>query len=368
MSVSRVEIKDLLVFKGEFTANFCPGVNVLIGKNGTGKTTLMKVLYWGCEFSNKSVLENGGILRLGVKEDLPFNTIFLLYCYFNQLITSKNSGNDYNSSIESSIKIYSDEIDSIHPVLDMSISKGLGSTQLHNIGTGCPQNVAFEKWCRLKVQSVFIPVTEMLSHSRGLLALNRERPLPFDYTEMDIISKAELEPTRHVTKNAKNVIDIISRIIEGEVTFDGKDFYIDRKDGDSIPFSFEASGFRKFGLLWKLIRNGLLEKDSILFWDEPENSLSPELVPVLVDILLELSRNGVQVFIATHDYNFARYFDVRKDKTIPVAYHNLIKVDGQVICNSSSEYIKLPDNHIEKASANLFKAVVSDAMEVRNDE
>jgi recombinational DNA repair ATPase RecF len=44
-TITRVELKDFLVFKGEFTADFCPGVNVLIGGNGSGKTTLMKVLY-----------------------------------------------------------------------------------------------------------------------------------------------------------------------------------------------------------------------------------------------------------------------------------------------------------------------------------
>jgi ABC-type cobalamin/Fe3+-siderophores transport system ATPase subunit len=45
MAINRVEIKDYLVFKGVFTADFCPGVNVLIGGNGTGKTTLIKCLY-----------------------------------------------------------------------------------------------------------------------------------------------------------------------------------------------------------------------------------------------------------------------------------------------------------------------------------
>lgn len=49
-------------------------------------------------------------------------------------------------------------------------------------------------------------------------------------------------------------------------------------DGQKIDFSLEAEGLRKLALLWKLIRNGLLEKDSILLWDEPESNLNPELV------------------------------------------------------------------------------------------
>ncbi|HCC37985.1 MAG TPA: AAA family ATPase, partial [Treponema sp.] len=136
-----------------------------------------------------------------------------------------------------------------------------------------------------------------------------------------------------------------------------------------IPFSLEASGFRKFGLLWKLLRNGLLESGSILFWDEPENSLNPELIPVLVDILLELSKNGVQIFLATHDYNLARYFDIRKNKDIPVLFHNLSKKESeQIVCESSPKYLKLSDNLFEKASADLFEAVVSDTMGEKTDE
>lgn len=42
------------------------------------------------------------------------------------------------------------------------------------------------------VSTVFIPVTEMLSHSKGFLALERERQIPFDRTLVDIIAKSQL--------------------------------------------------------------------------------------------------------------------------------------------------------------------------------
>jgi ABC-type histidine transport system ATPase subunit len=137
--------------------------------------------------------------------------------------------------------------------------------------------------------------------------------------------------------------------------------FVVKINGEKYMLAFEASGIQKFILLYLLLKYSFIKRDSVLFWDEPENSLNPELVPELVGILLELSRSGVQIFIATHDYNFARYFDVRKDKNVPVMYHNLIKINEQIICHSSPEYIKLPDNLLEKAIADLFKAVVSDA-------
>ena len=352
MAIKRVEIKDFLVFKDDFAADFCPGVNVLIGENGTGKTILLKTLYWGCEFSNKSVLEINGNLSLGINKNTPFNSIFLLYSYFNQLNAENLVKYDYNSNI----KLYSDKIFlSNYPVLDVSISRGLGSIQMHDIGTDLQKSTALAEWCKLKVQSVFIPVNEMLSHSRGFFALNRERPLPFDCTEMDIISKAELVPTRDITPNANIIINIISNVIDGNVIFDGKDFYIERKDGISTPFSFEASGFRKFGLLWKLLRNGLLEKDTVLFWDEPENSLNPELIPILVDILLELSRNGVQIFIATHSVLLADYFTVNRKNGDKLMFTSLYKGDGRIKANTDDRFDLLTPNKLTEEPVKLYE-------------
>lgn len=82
---------------------------------------------------------------------------------------------------------------------------------------------------------------------------------------------------------------------------------------------------RKLGLLWKLIRNGLLEKGAILLWDEPEANLNPELYPLVAEILLELQKNGVQVFAATHSYNFAKYLEIRRTSMEQVMFHNLYK-------------------------------------------
>jgi energy-coupling factor transporter ATP-binding protein EcfA2 len=53
MAVTHVEINDFLAFRGGFAADFVlpdadekrAGINVLIGENATGKTTLLKCLY-----------------------------------------------------------------------------------------------------------------------------------------------------------------------------------------------------------------------------------------------------------------------------------------------------------------------------------
>jgi hypothetical protein len=215
---------------------------------------------------------------------------------------------------------------------------------------------------------VYIPEKDILEHARGLLPFIEEKQTGFGPIYKDVLIKAQDVPTEKQSEMQKHIGGIISDIIGGKVEWDAGDgtFYTVRADGLRIPFAHEASGHKKLGYLGLLVTCGQLEKGSVLFWDEPENSLNPELVPVLVDILLGLSRNEVQIFIATHDYNLARYFDVCKDKSVPVMFHILAKEDdGRITCNSSPDYIRLPGNHLEKASADLFKAVLSDAMGVR---
>ena len=219
MAINRVEINDFLVFKGKFECEFCSGVNVLIGVNGTGKTTLMKVLY-GKRKSNSSIKN-----------------------YFSQTIKEMNSDG---------VKVTRD--------------------------TGEPK-------------FVFIPISNLLSSAKGLLELNERYALSFDQTQLDVLINAGQPETRELTANAEKIACKISAVINGTVEYENGIYYMKKNTGEKVEFALEASGLEKFGLLWKLLRNGLLEPGSVLFWDEPEASINPELIPPLVDVLLELSRN-----------------------------------------------------------------------------
>jgi ABC-type arginine transport system ATPase subunit len=100
-----------------------------------------------------------------------------------------------------------------------------------------------------------------------------------------------------------------------------------------------------------------------LFWDEPENSLNPELIPVLVDILLELQRNGIQVFAATHSYDVARWFELNKKAADALRYFNLRKEGGRIIADVADDYVSLPNSVIEDAGDMLLRRVTEIAAE-----
>jgi AAA15 family ATPase/GTPase len=346
MAIQRVSINDFLVFTGDFSADFCPGVNVLIGGNGTGKTTLLRAMY--------AIQVRSGNL----------NFISHIANYFRGPFLQGEADNIYNS-LKKLLLIHSDG--SMYGFMRQSEENRLIDSSNEDGRTRFIYKGEFyNNENNGSFNSVFIPEKDLLSNSKKLPESVEYGELQFTRCEIDLIKKARVAAIKPLQPLVKNIYNIIG----GSVSNDGEEFFV-RRDGieTPIPFSMEASGYRKFGLLATLIRNEQIKPGTIIFWDEPENSLNPELVPILVDILLEITQNGVQIFIATHDYNLARYFDVRKDKNIPVMFHNLTKTDGGgIVCASSSEYIKIPDNLFESSSADLFKAVVTDAMEVGTDE
>lgn len=235
-----------------------------------------------------------------------------------------------------------------------------------------------ENWLGQNIPSVFIPTTEMLSHSKGFLALNEKFKMPFDGTQVDIIVNASLPEARSLPNYMNDILAQISNVIDGTVIQENDTFYVKKNDGRKIDFSLEAEGLRKLALLWKLIRNGLLERNTILLWDEPESNLNPELFPLVGKILLELQQNGIQIFVATHSYNFAKYLEVLRATKDQVQFHNLYKgtsalpdklADILSNCDVSNDIIygdsaftleELQPNHLMRADEKLLDLVYRD--------
>ena len=129
---------------------------------------------------------------------------------------------------------------------------------------------------------------------------------------MDILASAKIDITSgRDTSDRKKYLNILQKITDGKVTVDEDKFYLKPGNSAKIEFQLVAEGIRKIALLWQLIKNGTLEKGSILIWDELEANINPIHIPIIVDILLELQRNGVQIFIATHDYIYQNILRLR---------------------------------------------------------
>lgn len=326
--IKSVRIQNFTVFE-DIEVKFNKGINVLVGTNGTGKTHLLKSMYAVSENVSKEGKEGFDISR-------PYFSVNSIDLVRDQ--------KDRNKKTKVTVHFSKDSHASYVIVKHEGMKIAADGLSTYNINS--------------KVKSVFIPAKEMLSHAKGFLALNNKYDIPFDKTYVDILTNAELPEAREVSELNEALLKTISKVIDGEVIHESGKFYIVKTAGNKVEFPIEAEGFRKFGLLWKLISNGLLEKGTILFWDEPEANINPELMPVLVEILMELGRKGVQIFIATHSYNLAKYFEVKRTDKDDVLYHHLYKTENGVQVESNPYFGELKNNPIVDADAKLLDEVI----------
>jgi len=319
MAIKSIKIESFTVFE-DIEIDFNPDVNILIGENGTGKTHLLKLLY---VLSYYYKPYNG-------EDDITQRSIFhKLRAMFpvKSIINLVRNNNDF-----SNVSLDSDNYSSYFSIKDRFTSAG---------GEG-------EK------STIFIPAKEMLMHSKGLPQVAKEYRMPFDDTHLDIIEKALFPLAIEIPKMVKNILLKLEKIMDGIVVVEDNEFFIEKFDGTRIPFLLEAEGVKKIALLWQLLSNKRITNDTILFWDEPEANVNPKMIPLLVDILLELSRNGVQIFLATHDYNFIRYFDIMKQNNDTVSFYSLYKTENGVQCEKQDKYNYLDNNPIIEANIQLL--------------
>lgn len=223
-----------------------------------------------------------------------------------------------------------------------------------------------EKWenANAELISTFIPAKEILENAYQFESAYHKDVIDFDETYLDIIASAKIDINRGPnTVGKKKYLDRLKDITLGIVTINDEKFYLKPGTQAKIEFHLVAEGLRKLALLWQLIKNGTLEKGTILFWDEPEANLNPKAIPALVEILLELQREGVQIFISTHDYVLSKYFEIRATEADDIRYFSLDKnKDGSVSYDQCSNFRELRKNPIISAYDKLLDEVLEKNM------
>ena len=217
-----------------------------------------------------------------------------------------------------------------------------------------------DRWIRQMsdLTSVFIPAKEILSNSWNLDAAVKMGNVEFDDTYLDIIAAAKVDISRGVdSAEKKKYLKILQKISTGKVTIQEDRFYLKPGTQAKLEFNLVAEGLRKIALLWQLIKNGTLEKGTVLFWDEPEANINPKYIPVIAELLLMLESEGVQIFISTHDYFLSKYIEVKRNKNSKVQYISLYKDENkkQVNCEISEEFELLEHNAILDTFRQLYR-------------
>ncbi len=103
-------------------------------------------------------------------------------------------------------------------------------------------------------------------------------------------------------------------VMGGRIAISETDNLSFHENGRSFSLPVTAMGIANLGILALLIERKVLDKGTFLFIDEPEAHLHPAWQVVMAESLFELSRQGVNVVIATHSVDILQWLDVQVKK------------------------------------------------------
>ena len=330
MPLTSLQLQNFTAF-AKLDLAFSPGVNILVGANGTGKTHVMKVCYAACDVSRTQMKFADKLVRVFLPSGRSLGRL-----------VHRRQG-----TARGSVVVNRD---------DLTLRDGLTlRTEFPNRAFS-PSTKGEAAWMKSAMESVYIPVKEMLSNAPGFLPLYFAREIHFEEIYADILLRAYTDPLRGPADSARRkMLQQLEKAVGGKVRARGQEFFLRNKQG-RLEFTLLAEGVRKLGLLWLLVQNGTLRDSSVLFWDEPETNLNPTLFGVVVDVLLELQRQGVQVFLATHNYVVLKEFDLRMQKSDNVLFHSFYRTEeGEIACNSTTDYLAIEPNAIAQAFSSLYE-------------
>ena len=330
MAVKRIQLDNFTVFE-EADIDFNPGINVLIGENGMGKTHVMKLLYSACQASKHDISFAQKTVKVFGPDKLSIQ----------RLVRRRNTGGTASVTVFSERANISMRFTTKTKKWDAEVE---GEEQWEK------QNYAME--------SVFIPAKEILSNAYNLREAAAKGNVEFDDTYLDIIASARVDiSSGKDSANRKKYLDRLQKINEGKVQVEEERFYLKPGSQAKIEFNLVTEGIRKIALLWQLIKNGTLERGDVLFWDEPEANINPKYIPELAELLLMLQRDGVQIFVATHDYFLSKYLEVKRQPEDMVSYYSFYLPDKErtVVCEKADRFSLLEHNAILSTFRQLYR-------------
>ncbi|MES2389062.1 MAG: AAA family ATPase [Bacteroidota bacterium] len=315
--LKKLEIKNFTVFE-DITVEFAPGLNVVIGENGTGKSHLLKLGYCVMKSSWEAGKEKKKASEAGLKpEMISYHDLFtknLLNTFGAESID--NLGSKSNSGIH---VVGSFDDTGYQFSYNKSLWESSGVTVRNN-----------EKY--MSVPPVFIPPKEVLTMYSWLPGLYGKYDFKLDQTYPDLTDLLQVPLLRSPDSTLiGNLVSVIQTTIGGKIIIKNNRFYLRLNNGTDREVELIAEGFRKLGLLSYIVLNGTLEIGNTLFWDEPESNLNPLILKKLAKILYELSELGFQIILATHSLFLMKEIHILSSESQhPVSYISLEKKQGKV--------------------------------------
>lgn len=326
---------------GSVSFDHFSNINLIIGENGTGKTFFLKALY--AAVRSMEEYKRGDDVR-SINEILAEKLRWTFQVdKLGDLVTKGMSEQlTFNVALKDMTLEYRFGQDCTRKLINVS------SPSDHKDGN-----------------SICIPAKEVLSlFSIILKSRDIDKSFGFDDTYYDLVRALQISPT--VGKNFTVFSEsrkIVSDVIDGKVEYDndtGKWFYKNSKN-QKFSIGSTSEGVKKIAIMDRLLANGYLDKNSIIFIDEIESALHPDAICRFLDMIDSISNDmEIQVFISTHSY-----FVIKK------LYLIALQRKGTVTCISLNKddspqifdmYEGMPKNSIIDASIRLYEQEINEVL------
>lgn len=327
-----------------------PSINVIIGQNDTGKTGLLKLLYAtvkSLEIYSLKTASSDVVFKKELSEKL-LDTFMPRKNGLGDLVQKGSKEKlDVNLTIIGNNGKYKQQLYySFGERTEKSISTSLDDV------TPLPPN---------SINALFVPAKEVLTAFNDIRNIRENfYGIGFDDTYLDLIKALSLETTKgRVANELSQVNKSLEDLFEGKIEQTGQKEqpFIFKKNNQQFAMQQTAEGIKKIGILTTLITNRQLGKGTILFMDEPETALHPDAIRQMVEMLVAMSKAGVQIFMASHSYFVVRQLaNCAKRDNINVSCWSLTRNVGMPVSNSFHDLIDgvLPSNSIIDETLKMY--------------
>lgn len=292
MKVKKLTLNNFMLFE-RAEIDWGKNINVICGENSTGKTTLLKVMYSVLKPLSKG---NKEAINREMEEQLFVNKLQGVFrpdgMKIGRLVSRKQGSNrtDFEVLLDKNQKI----------------AIGFGNRQ---------ENHADIKIDASKFSGtydvIYIPTKEMISTTEQFASLYEEYHIDFEEMYYDLAKLLDRPLSKGPNTNEQNeVLKSFEEIMKGQIVQRDKKFYLKVRGEGEFEMGLLSDGYRKLAMIVYLILSGSMNKNTILFWDEPETNMNPKTIRPIVQALVALAKMGVQIFVTTHDYFVQQEFNM----------------------------------------------------------
>lgn len=292
MKVKKLTLNNFMLFE-RAEIDWGKNINVICGENSTGKTTLLKVMYSVLKPLSKG---NKEAINREMEEQLFVNKLQGVFrpdgMKIGRLVSRKQGSNrtDFEVLLDKNQKI----------------AIGFGNRQ---------ENHADNKIDASKFSGtydvIYIPTKEMISTTEHFASLYEEYHIDFEEMYYDLAKLLDRPLSKGPNTNEQNeVLKSFEEIMKGQIVQRDKKFYLKVRGEGEFEMGLLSDGYRKLAMIVYLILSGSMNKNTILFWDEPETNMNPKTIRPIVQALVALAKMGVQIFVTTHDYFVQQEFNM----------------------------------------------------------